>query len=153
MIQNIYFGLIVAILLLLFYCLYLSWVHDTELLAKYERKIKLIKSGIADKKIIQYAGMSKELGEDLQKYNISMDDQRALHKLMHKIVFEEIAGETSIFKKVLNSAFYGMLQGAATGYITGGIPGALGGSLVFGTVSPIMKTYQELHPCDEALAI
>lgn len=148
MIQNIYIGLIIGVLLLLFYCFYLSWYHDIVRLEKYERKIKLIKSGITSDKVSHL----HELHEDLKKHHISSDDQKALHKLVHKVMFEEIAGEKSIFKKVLNATFYGMLQGASTGFITGGIPGALGGSLVFGTINPIMKTYQELNPCDESLA-
>lgn len=152
MLQNIYIGLIIAVLLLLFYCLYLGWSHDVKLLEKYEKKIKLIKAGITDKRITQYHMMMQELDSDLKKYNIAINDQQALQKLMHKIMFEEIAGEKSIFKKVLNSTFSGLLQGASTGFITGGIPGALGGSLVFGTVNPIIRTYQELNPYDESLA-
>lgn len=152
MLSNIYIGIVIVILVILLYCYYISWQHDVQLLNKYEAKIKLIKSGIVDKRIMQYQSMIKELSSDLQRYNIAADDSRALNKLMHKIMFEEIAGEKSIFKKVLNSTFYGMLQGGATGFVTGGLPGALGGAIVFGTVSPIIKTYQELNPCDENLA-
>jgi len=152
MLQNIYIGIVIVILLMLLYCYYISWQHDVQLLDRYESKLKLIKMGLVDKQIAQYQSMMKELSDDLRRHNIAADDSRALNKLMHKIMFEEIAGEKSIFKKVLNSTFYGMLQGGATGYVTGGIPGALGGALVFGTVSPIIKTYQELNPCDENLA-
>ena len=152
MLENIYIGIIILILIILCYCFYVSYRHDSELLGIYEHKIRLIKSGIVDNRTSNYQIFMKELEADLTKHNISPSDKSAMHKLMHKIMFEEIAGQKSIFKKVLNSSFYGMLQGAATGFVTGGLPGSLGGALVFGTVGPIIKTYQELNPCDESLA-
>jgi hypothetical protein len=99
----------------------MAWQHDNESLEKYERKIKLIR-------------------------NIKSIDKQLL-----KNTFDELAGKTSVLKKVINSAFYGILQGGATGFVTGGIPGALGGSIVFGTVLPIITTHRELSPFDETL--
>ena len=151
MLENIYIGIIIVILVILFYCFYISWQHDVTLLEIYEHKINLIKSGVVDNSTKQYQEFMRELESDMKKHNINPNDKKALNKLMHKIMFVEIAGQSSIFKKVFNSTFYGLLQGGATGYVTGGIPGALGGALVFGTVSPIIKAYQELNPCDEGL--
>lgn len=151
MLEDIYIGIVIVILIVMCYCFYVSWQHDVRLLSIYEHKINLIKSGIADNSTKQYQAFMQELDSDMQKHNINPTDKAALNKLMHKIMFVEIAGQSSVFKKVLNSTFYGLLQGGATGYVTGGIPGALGGALVFGTISPIIKAYQELNPCDEGL--
>ncbi len=149
--DNIYIGIIIVILIVLFYCFYISWKHDVDILEKYEQKIKLIKSGMINDKTAKYQSFMNELKEDMHKYNISPSDQLAMQKLMHKIMFVEITGKKSVFKKILNSSLYGMLQGAIVGFITGGISGSLAGALIFGTVGPIIKTHQELNPCDESL--
>jgi len=151
MLQDIYIGIIVVILLILFYCFYVSWKHDVQLLETYENKLKLIKKGIMSPEMKEYKNFMAELNDDLKRHNISNSDKEALYKLMQKIMFEEIAGQKSIFKKVVNSTFYGLMQGGATGFITGGLPGALGGAVVFGTVAPIIRTYQEISPSDENL--
>lgn len=152
MLQNIYTGIIIGVIIILMFCFYVSWSRDVVLLERYEKKMKLLKIGGADQNAQEYQAFKSELIEDMKRYNISQSDQNALRQLTNKIVFEELAGQKSIFKKVLNASFYGLLQGGATGFITGGFPGALGGALVFGTVSPIIKTYQEFNPCDESLA-
>ena len=152
MIEKIYTPVVIVLLVILFSCLYISWQSDTEALEEYDRKIKLIKAGIADQKTRNYNLFVNELKSDLAAYNISPSDQFALRKLSDKIMFEELAGKKSLFKRVVNSAFYGLLQGGATGFVTGGPPGALGGAIVFGMVSPIITTYREMCPADERLA-
>lgn len=152
MIEKIYMPVVIVLLIILFGCLTIAWRSDTDALTKYEHKIRLIKAGIADQKSVNYKMFINELKSDLNTYDISPSDSLALNKLAKKIVHEELAGQKSMLKKVVNSSFYGILQGGATGFITGGAPGALGGAIVFGVISPIITTYKEVYPTDELLA-
>jgi hypothetical protein len=151
MIEKIYISIVIVLLVVLFVCLFIAWKSDTQSLEEYDRKINLIKLGLSDQKTLNYRAFVNELRNDLRTHNISTEDKDALNKLANKIMFEEIAGQKSMFKKVVGACFYGLMQGGATGFITGGLPGALGGSIVFGTINPIMTTYKELNPVDEQL--
>jgi hypothetical protein len=151
MIEKIYIGIAIALVIALLICLVVTWRADTEALEEYDHKINLIKRGLGDTKTQNYKAFLLELQDDLKKHNIESSDKQALKKLANKIAFEEITGKKSTFKKVVNSCFFGLLQGGATGFITGGLPGALGGALVFGTVVPIITTYKELYPSNENL--
>lgn len=115
MIEKIYLGLAIIIVLILFYCLYISYIFDESILKQYN------------------------IDSETSKY------------LSNKHVHKKLSESKSVFKKIINSSFYGILQGGATGFITGGLPGALGGAFVFGTVMPIIATYREINPLDESL--
>ena len=151
MIEKIYISIVIVLLVILAFCLFAAWRSDTLSLEEYDRKINLIKLGLSDQKTLNYREFINELRSDLSAHNISGEDKDALNKLANKIMFEEIAGQKSMFKKVVSACFYGLMQGGATGFITGGLPGALGGSIVFGTVNPIMTTYKEFNPVDDNL--
>lgn len=151
MLEKIYISIAIVLLIMLFICIYIAWKSDTEALEEYDRKINLIKSGIIDQKTSRYKSFMIELDSDLKKYGINPADRLALQKLAKKITFEEISGRKSLFKKIFNSAFYGLLQGGATGFVTGGAPGALGGAIIFGTINPVISTLKEISPIDEQL--
>lgn len=151
MIEKIYFDIAIILVILLLLCLYFAWSYDNQAIAQYEKKLSLLQYGIADSKTVNYTEFVLELKEDLKKHNIKYEDRQSLRKLMDKIVYEELSGRKSVFKKVISSSFYGLLQGGAAGFITGGVPGALGGGIVFGTVTPILTAFKELIPVDEQL--
>jgi hypothetical protein len=151
MLEKLYTSIIVVFCILLFICLVVAYNHDQNALEKYENKMSLIKRGIMDKNTRNYKAFMLELKSDLETHKISLSDKEALNKLANKIMFEEITGQKSIFKKVSNACILGLVQGGVTGFLTGGMPGMLGGSLVFGTTMPILTTYKELNPLNENL--
>jgi hypothetical protein len=150
MIERIYIGLVLILMIILFYCLYAAWSHDTKTLQDYDNKINLINKCKKTTNRSQHKAILLELDEDFKKYEIPIDS-KALYALEYKIKKNDIYKHKSSFKKIVNTCLFSIMQGGATGFITGGLPGLLGGSIVFGTVMPIISTYRDLNPVDEML--
>lgn len=151
MLDKIYTGLIIVLVLILFGCLYFAWRYDTDVLEQYDKKIDLVNRCKHSTDKSQKKALLMKLESDFKKHSISPIDNLALHKLESKIRYDDAHKQKSIFKKITNTCFYSIMQGGATGFITGGIPGSLGGAIVFGTVMPIVAAYRELNPFDENL--
>jgi len=151
MLDKIYIGAVVVLMLVLFYCLYLAWQSDTDILVQYDKKIELVEACKLSQDRARRKALLLDLEPEFKKHNISVADAQALNKLEYKIRNDEAHKHKSTFKKIANTCFYSIMQGGATGFITGGVAGSLGGAIVFGTVMPIVAAYRELYPSDETL--
>lgn len=150
MIEKIYIGIVLFLLVILFYYLYAAWSHDTQILLEYDNKINLINKCKKTTNRSQYKAILIELSEDFKKYEVPINE-KAIFSLEHKLKHNDIYKHKSSFKKMVNNCLFSIMQGGATGFITGGLPGLLGGSIVFGTVMPIIAAYRDLNPFDEML--
>lgn len=151
MIERIYIGAVIVLVLLLFYCLYAATLYDNLEREHHDSKMKLIQLNKTNFDGVSRKAGLLELEAELKLYKISPSDPYAFHKLENKIKSKVIPAKKSALKKIINTCFYSIVQGGTTGFITGGIAGSMGGAIVFGTVMPIVAAYRELNPTNESL--
>ncbi len=130
--DDIYIGIVSALVVIFLFVMYLAWMKDKiEIKRIYKKSHLLLKNNI---------GLSKA------PHNTYHNRVKNIMKIM--IDKEK---KTSIFNKMMNSCYTGLIRGGAVGFITGGTSSSAAASLVYGLVNPIVLFVQEVYLYDELL--
>lgn len=130
--DDIYVGLVSTLIVIYIYVMYLAWVKD-----KQEIKNIYNKSHLSLKNDIKYSNVNYE------------NYHNKIKNTMKKIIVEN--KKISIFNKMMNSSYTGLIRGGAVGFITGGTSNAAAAALVYGLVNPIVLFIQETYLYNELL--
>lgn len=98
----------------------------------------------------KYRQFSSELHNDMDKYEITQEDQDILENTVNKIL-ESREKKKSLFRRMVNSGKTGFLLGGMSGGITSGSSGALATGILFGLINPIIVVINEFLTIPEEL--
>jgi chorismate synthase len=91
--------------------------------------------------IHSYEAFSKELSNDMEKYNISSADKQKIESLIESIV-ERKKKEKSV-GNIVNACKNGLIRGCIVGFMSGGVSGAMISGTTYGLVNGVMHSFFE----------
>lgn len=132
-VNNLYTGLVAALIIIFFFTLYNSWIRD-------QQEIDTV-----------YKKSYEKLQKDILIHGVPYRHfHNELKNNMKNIVFNE--NKLSNFSKMLNSCYSGVLRGGFVGLIAGGPSEAMANSIVYGLISPIILYVKDTYLLGETLS-
>lgn len=131
---DLYTGMIIIFSIILIYLLYVAWKQDKEEIKKMYRVAH------------NYIARTKNIN------NIPYEQYHEEIKENMKNIFNK-REKKSIYNRMVNSCYTGLIRGGAVGLASGKRSGAFAGAIMFGIINPIVLYIQEIYLPDEQLPI
>ena len=130
--DDIYTGVVSALLLIFIFVMYIAWEKDKITLRKMYRKSHI------------------ELMKENKLQDKTYDEHHTLIK-KHMKKMNNTNKKKSLFNQMIGSGYTGVLRGGAIGLVTGGVSEAIAAALIYGLTNPTVLFIQKTYLIDEYL--